>query len=236
MYPVGVGSSFYLLLHSLHPPWSFPYSLACPLISLVALLCLSLRVKRPSKPNTAPVTLPGLRIFSILPFFGQRHDFLSHGFRVTGQNVFQFNLLRVRCSFNTLLHARDTVTFPCALLIQRVSSSPSHVIRTRSWSSLERKAGEISSMPRDWTSRRASESSRVQCVFSPPRARISLKLTTQILTTRSCSPPQLPFVTGITSDLRQKRINQIYKRLGSAQHTERLENRTCALPRSINSV
>lgn len=46
--------------------------------------------------------------------------------------------------------------------------------------------------------------------------------------------PQLPFVTGITSDLRQKRINQIYKWLGSAQHTERLENRTCALPSSCN--
>ncbi|EIM89162.1 cytochrome P450 [Stereum hirsutum FP-91666 SS1] len=161
MYPVGVGSSFYLLLHSLHLPWSFPYSLACPLISLVALLCLSLRVKRPSKPNTAPVTLPGLRIFSILPFFGQRHDFLSHGFRVTGQNVFQFNLLR----------------------------NPVLVV-----------SGEKGR--RDFFNAKGLDLQEGFRVLSGA----------------------LPFVTGITSDLRQKRINQIYKRLGSAQHTERLEN------------
>lgn len=111
MYPVGLVSSFHLLLSCLHS-WSLPYSLAYSFISLVAVLCLSLRVKRPSKADTVPANLPGLRIFSILPFFGKRYDFLNQGFRVTGENIFQFKLLRVRLyflKFNTLAHcARPT--------------------------------------------------------------------------------------------------------------------------------
>ncbi|KAF8884914.1 cytochrome P450 [Gymnopilus junonius] len=42
----------------------------------------------------APKFLPGLSLFHIIPFFRRRHDFLNWGFHATGQNVFQFKLLR----------------------------------------------------------------------------------------------------------------------------------------------
>ncbi|KAH9478669.1 Cytochrome P450 monooxygenase claM [Psilocybe cubensis] len=42
----------------------------------------------------APKSLPGYSIFHIIPFFRKRHDFLNWGFQITGQNVFQFMLLR----------------------------------------------------------------------------------------------------------------------------------------------
>lgn len=45
-----------------------------------------------------PATLPGSPFFAIIPFFRQRFDFLNWGFRVTGQNIFQFKLLSVRSS------------------------------------------------------------------------------------------------------------------------------------------
>ena len=44
----------------------------------------------------APKSLPGYSLFHITPFFRKRYDFLNWGFHVTGQNIFQFNLLRVR--------------------------------------------------------------------------------------------------------------------------------------------
>ncbi|KAJ7512623.1 cytochrome P450 [Mycena galericulata] len=40
-----------------------------------------------------PKSLPGLQLLSIIPFFRQRHDFLNWGFHVTGQSIFQFQLL-----------------------------------------------------------------------------------------------------------------------------------------------
>ncbi|KAG5654445.1 hypothetical protein H0H81_002635 [Sphagnurus paluster] len=42
----------------------------------------------------APVPLPSYSIFTILPFFRKRYDFLNWGFHATGQSVFQFQLLR----------------------------------------------------------------------------------------------------------------------------------------------
>ncbi|KAF9568692.1 cytochrome P450 [Agrocybe pediades] len=42
----------------------------------------------------APKSLPGNSLFHIVPFFRRRHQFLKWGFDVTGENVFQFNLLR----------------------------------------------------------------------------------------------------------------------------------------------
>jgi len=43
-----------------------------------------------------PVKLPGHPFLAIFPFFRQRFDFLNWGFQVTGQPIFQFQLLRVR--------------------------------------------------------------------------------------------------------------------------------------------
>ena len=43
----------------------------------------------------APKSLPGYSLFHITPFFRKRYDFLNWGFHATGQNTFQFNLLRV---------------------------------------------------------------------------------------------------------------------------------------------
>lgn len=44
----------------------------------------------------APKSLPGYSLFHITSFFRKRYDFLNWGFQATGQNIFQFNLLRVR--------------------------------------------------------------------------------------------------------------------------------------------
>jgi hypothetical protein len=43
----------------------------------------------------APKSLPGNSLFHITSFFRKRYDFLNWGFQATGQNIFQFNLLRV---------------------------------------------------------------------------------------------------------------------------------------------
>ena len=44
----------------------------------------------------APRSLPGNSLFHITSFFHKRYDFLNWGFQATGQNIFQFSLLRVR--------------------------------------------------------------------------------------------------------------------------------------------
>ncbi|KAJ7268560.1 cytochrome P450 [Mycena rebaudengoi] len=41
-----------------------------------------------------PTSLPGLSVFWINPFFHRRYDFLSRGFAVTGEAIFQFRLMR----------------------------------------------------------------------------------------------------------------------------------------------
>jgi hypothetical protein len=45
-----------------------------------------------------PTRLPCYSIFTIVPFFRKRYDFLNWAFHATGQSVFQFQLLRVRRS------------------------------------------------------------------------------------------------------------------------------------------
>ncbi|KAK7462855.1 hypothetical protein VKT23_007431 [Stygiomarasmius scandens] len=42
----------------------------------------------------SPAYLPTYSLFAITPFFRQRFDFLNWGFQVTGNSIFQFNLLR----------------------------------------------------------------------------------------------------------------------------------------------
>ncbi|KAJ7485453.1 cytochrome P450 [Mycena latifolia] len=41
----------------------------------------------------APKSLPGVPLLSIVPFFRQRYDFLNWGFNVTGESIFQFQLM-----------------------------------------------------------------------------------------------------------------------------------------------
>ena len=65
-------------------------------VALVALVIILLVSSAQEDKDDAPVTLPGLSIFAVYPFFRQRFDFLNRGFFETGQSVFQFNLLRVR--------------------------------------------------------------------------------------------------------------------------------------------
>lgn len=44
----------------------------------------------------SPVTLAGgASLWSMMPFFYRRFDFLNNGFRSTGQALFQFHLLKV---------------------------------------------------------------------------------------------------------------------------------------------
>lgn len=47
----------------------------------------------------SPEYLPGFSFLQINAFFRQRYDFLNWGFHATGQNVFQFKLLRVSPMF-----------------------------------------------------------------------------------------------------------------------------------------
>ncbi|KAJ6543819.1 cytochrome P450 [Mycena sp. CBHHK59/15] len=43
---------------------------------------------------SAPKSLPGLPFLAIVPFFRQRYNFLNWGFHVTGESIFQFQLMR----------------------------------------------------------------------------------------------------------------------------------------------
>lgn len=46
----------------------------------------------------SPAILPESALFTLYPFFLSRFDFLSRGFELTGQPIYQFNLLHVICS------------------------------------------------------------------------------------------------------------------------------------------
>ena len=48
--------------------------------------------------GNSPVSFSDSWIFAIWPFFRNRFDFLNAGFRSTGQTLFKFKLLFVRCS------------------------------------------------------------------------------------------------------------------------------------------
>lgn len=50
----------------------------------------------------APVSLPGNSLLAIFPFFRKRYDFIKWGFHATGQNAFQFQLLRVSSTMITM--------------------------------------------------------------------------------------------------------------------------------------
>lgn len=67
------------------------FTLAVIAFLAIVLITSSLQKEGPD----APKFLPGFSLFHIIPFFRQRYDFLNWGFQATGQNVFQFQLLKV---------------------------------------------------------------------------------------------------------------------------------------------
>lgn len=50
-----------------------------------------------------PVSLPGLSLSHIIPFYKRRYDFLNWGIQAAGQNIFQFKLLRVSLFWSSSL-------------------------------------------------------------------------------------------------------------------------------------
>ena len=82
----------------------------------------------------APKSLPGYSLFHITPFFRKRYDFLNWGFHVTGQNIFQLNLLRVRLYY-FILGNIDRFIFlrrtQLLLFLERVQDKSS--LQPRAW-------------------------------------------------------------------------------------------------------
>lgn len=50
----------------------------------------------------APASLPCNPLLAIFPFFRKRYDFIKWGFHATGQNTFQFQLLRVSSAMTNM--------------------------------------------------------------------------------------------------------------------------------------
>lgn len=91
MYSVGLQPSLELISSNL-TSW--------PVICLAGVLAGWLYVSAHERAQEdAPVSLPGYRLSSIIPFFRQRYDFLNWGFHFTEEPIFQFSLLRVSISF-----------------------------------------------------------------------------------------------------------------------------------------
>jgi sterol 14-demethylase len=64
---------------------------------VIAFLFIAFVISALRKERTdAPVKLPGHPLLAVFPFFRQRFNFLNWGFQVTGQSIFQFQLLLVR--------------------------------------------------------------------------------------------------------------------------------------------
>jgi hypothetical protein len=97
--------------------------LAIAVFALFLVLYLSSTTQKDK--DDAPVTLPGGSVFSIYPFFRQRFDFLNRGFRITGQSVFQFNLLGV-CPLLTCV--RSLVTLICQNAVVVISGESARKI------------------------------------------------------------------------------------------------------------
>lgn len=64
---------------------------AAVVIVLVIVFFISLEKPEPDD----PVYLPCWSLFTIMPFFRKRYDFLNWGFEATGQSIYQFKLLNV---------------------------------------------------------------------------------------------------------------------------------------------
>ncbi|KDQ58614.1 hypothetical protein JAAARDRAFT_155168 [Jaapia argillacea MUCL 33604] len=90
MYPVGIPSSVEAFLST---GIAGQLLIAFILLFFILSLCSCLMDEQYQDP-AMPVPLPEHSLFTILPFFHQRFDFLNWGFRATGQPIFQFRLFR----------------------------------------------------------------------------------------------------------------------------------------------
>lgn len=63
-----------------------------------------------------PESIPGFSLFHIVTFFRQRYDFLNWGFHATGQNIFQFKLLRV-CLPHSVTAAKALTSFQNKVIV-----------------------------------------------------------------------------------------------------------------------
>jgi hypothetical protein len=61
----------------------------------IVLLILLYSLAKPSEEHKVAAPLPLSGLSTIWPFFRNRFDFLRSGFQLTGQHVFQFQLLQV---------------------------------------------------------------------------------------------------------------------------------------------
>ncbi|KAK2464566.1 hypothetical protein APHAL10511_003424 [Amanita phalloides] len=68
----------------------FPIQFTAAILLLLIILLL-ISFEKPESDD--PTYLPCCSIFTIMPFFRTRYDFLNWGFEATGQNIYQFNLL-----------------------------------------------------------------------------------------------------------------------------------------------
>ncbi|TFK49075.1 cytochrome P450 [Heliocybe sulcata] len=89
MYPVGIPCLLDAFLSS-----SCSLQLAIFLVAVFLVLALSTSVFAARPKDCEPAHLPEHSLFTIVPFFRKRYDFLNWGFRATGQSLFQFQLFR----------------------------------------------------------------------------------------------------------------------------------------------
>ncbi|KAI0252466.1 cytochrome P450 [Lactifluus subvellereus] len=107
MYPVGVITLLQFL-------WELELPSIFVLVTLGLLLSVLFLCRCNPRHQDAPPTLPRFPLFNILSFFQRRHDFLTWGFKVTDQRLFQFRLLHV-CQ--TLVDPADLRVFEFVLTL-----------------------------------------------------------------------------------------------------------------------
>ncbi|EPQ52237.1 cytochrome P450 [Gloeophyllum trabeum ATCC 11539] len=91
MYPVGIPCVVNAFLSS-SSSVQFAIAIVVAAVLLILALCSSPFATKPK--DGEPAHLPDHSLFAIVPFFRNRFDFLSWGFRVTGESLFQFRLLQ----------------------------------------------------------------------------------------------------------------------------------------------
>lgn len=75
-------------------------TLLFPLLALVLYFAtVWLLTSCKTTPDNKPIPLPYNSLFAVWPFFRRRFDFLNDCFRITGQPIFQFQLLQVRPNY-----------------------------------------------------------------------------------------------------------------------------------------
>ncbi|KAJ3491312.1 hypothetical protein NLI96_g817 [Meripilus lineatus] len=74
-------------------------SIALPSVAFLVFLWTRWQSKQQTDDEGSPISLPESCLFTILPFFRSRFDFLNWGFKLSGQSIYQFRLLQVNNTF-----------------------------------------------------------------------------------------------------------------------------------------